>query len=425
MITKNFKAVLGCLFSNMDSAYIRPNYGRVKVQDVNGQFYYMCQSISPTFTGTTTLNATAPGISVGTGTTPATENDYQLENTITSGITLTVADVYEDPDEMNNPRTVYKLNITNNGAETITVGEVGIKYNCPTYPTLGQTKSNQTLMSSMLLLDRTVLSTPVTIAPGDAGIIDYTLQTTLNPAKTVNGVKIVSWENGSDADVAAMIDAAQAGTINLQTDGGWSIGDMRRINIAAFTGGGNTSHAAQEVAIIISSFADYNSCGCVMQFDFQTVLAEAEKMNSTDTNNGGYGSSLIYTTTLPALVTALPNWLQTRLKTFSVLVTEGNQSSIIETITDNKLALRSRVEIDGTTESEQVDESSQIALYAYSLSWKKFIISATGKLSSGNIWWLRSPKLTNKQAFHVITAGGSVNYAGASGAAAIAPFGCV
>lgn len=424
MITKNFKAMLGCLFSNMDSISIRPYYGRVKVQDVHGQFYYMCQSISPAFTKTTQLYATLSGISVGTGTTPATENDYQLENTITSGITLTVADIYEDPDEMNNPRTVYKLNITNNGAETITVGEVGFKYNCQTCLTLGQIKASQQLISSVLLLDRTVLSTPVAIAPGDAGIIDYTLQTTLNLAKTVNGVKIVSWENGSDADVAAMIDAAQAGTINLQTDGGWSIGDMRRINIAAFTGGGNTSHAAQEVAIIISSFADYNSCGCVMQFDFQTVLAEGEKMNSINTNDGGYGSSLIYTTTLPALVTALPSWLQTRLKTFSVLVTEGNRSSTIETITNNKLALRSRVEIDGTTEAGYVDEGSQIALYAYSSLQKRFAISSTN-LSSGIALWLRSPALSSTTNFYVINSSGGVSWTGASGGNTIAPFGCV
>ena len=48
------------------------------------------------------------------------------------------------------------------------------------------------------------------------------------------GVTIVPWSTGTDEEIAAMIAAAHAGKINLQTDGGWAVGDVRSITVGAF-----------------------------------------------------------------------------------------------------------------------------------------------------------------------------------------------
>ena len=61
------------------------------------------------------------------------------------------------------------------------------------------------------------------------------------------------WVNGSDAEVAAVLAAAAAGTIDLQQDAGWSVGDVRLIHVDAFTGGNGVTCPAQDVYIAISS----------------------------------------------------------------------------------------------------------------------------------------------------------------------------
>ena len=232
---------------------------------------------------------------------------------------------------------------------------------------------------------------------------------------------IVPWSTGTDEEIAAMLDAAKAGTIDLQTDGGWAVGDVRTIQISAFTGGGNVAHAAQSIDIAISSFADYNACGCVMQFDFKDELATGNRMNATDTNSGGYGASEMKTTTLPALVNALPTWLKDRLLEFSVLASAGSQSSIINTVTGNKLALRSEVEIFGTTTHSKAGEGSQIPYYTTSANR----IKKRGHSGSASIWWERSPSGSNSANFCGVGSSGSANINGASSAYGVAPFGCI
>lgn len=235
------------------------------------------------------------------------------------------------------------------------------------------------------------------------------------------GVTIVPWSTGTDAEIGDMIDAAHAGTIDLQQDGGWAVGDVRSITISAFTGGGNTSHASQTIDIVISSFSDYNSCGCVMQFDFKDELATGVRMNSSHTNAGGYGASEMKLTTLPALVNALPTWLKNALIEFSVLASAGSKSSTIETVTGNKLALRSEVEIFGSTTFSKAGEGSQIPYYATSANR----IKKRGHSGSANSWWERSPLGSNSNRFCNVDSYGGANGNGASNAYGVAPFGCL
>ena len=81
-------------------------------------------------------------------------------------------------------------------------------------------------------------------------------------------VNIVPFATGTDEEIAAMIDAAHNGYIDLQQDGEWAVGDTRTIQVSAFTGGGNVSHPQQEIEIVITSFDEYMSCGNLFQFDF-------------------------------------------------------------------------------------------------------------------------------------------------------------
>lgn len=411
MITNNLKQVLAAALQSNSTVY-----GSMRVRDVNNVTYYAhCAygAFPSTRAETFTLTAGAAGVSFGKGSTPPTEEDTNLENTITSGVTVTLTSRLPRCDSYGNPYLEYTFTITNTGSETLLIREVGYKQTIKCSTTPGRNDS----VDVVCLLDRTLLDVPLEIAAGDAGVLVYTLKTLPHPAKTVNGVEIVGFDWGTDEQIAAVLDAAKAGTIDLQEDAGWRVGDMRKISIGAFTGGGGSSHAAQSVDIVISSFDDYNECGCVMQFDFVEALATGQRMNASNTTAGGYGGSEMCTTTLPALVEALPEWLKTRLATFNVVANGG--SSNVVTVADQKLALRSTMEIFGSKQNSQVEEGTQTQLYKIG----SYRIKRKGYGGSADDWWERS--VSSGSSFCVVFNGGAAGGHGASYAYGLAPFGCI
>ena len=147
---------------------------------------------------------------------------------------------------------------------------------------------------------------------------------------------------------------------------------------------------------MISQFGSYQetvSIPCLFQFDF--TYAGYFRMNSTSTTSGGYGASEMYTTTIPALVEALPTWLKDRLLTFTCLTRQqgGGSYPIIE-VENNKLALRSTREMNlgGVAEGAPVD---------------LFKIDANKRYFNSNFWF-RSP-----------STGDSTCYSGCSGSSNI------
>lgn len=414
MVTRNYENLLSTILAS--SSVI---YGHLPVIGVNGLEYFLTNNFS--FPGSRaeafTNSATTAGISIGTGSTPATRGDVNLEETITGGVNVTLTSKVIGCDAPGAPWLKYTLTVTNTGSDPLTITEVGYKQTvkAATYP--GATSAADVVC----LFDRTVLDTPLTIQGGDAGVLEYTLKT--NPVtRTKGGVKLVSFTYGSDADIAAMIDAARAGTIDLQEDGGWVVGDYRTIHIDAFTGGNNVAHAAQDIDIVITEFGDYNECGSLFQFDFVESLTAGQRMNATATNVGGYGATEMYTTTLPALVDALPSWLKSRLLEFDVLVSAGNKSTTIETVSNNKLALRSEIEIFGTTSYSAADEGSQVKWYKAGASPRT---KRQGRTGSANYWWERSPDSGSSYNFCYVSSNGNASYYTASLTCGLAPFGCI
>jgi len=110
------------------------------------------------------------GVWIGSGNTPATENDYFLETPITSGCSgnITQDSIYDA--ETNTVKTRLVITITNNSSSDITINEI-----CKTdiFPTATVKGANTNSGRKGVMIDRSVLESPVTIPAGTAGVIYY------------------------------------------------------------------------------------------------------------------------------------------------------------------------------------------------------------------------------------------------------------
>lgn len=112
------------------------------------------------------------GVIFGSGDTPATENDYNLESKITSGVTITKGSnrVYRWDFENKKLYIGMDYTIANNGSSALEIKEIGKQVSVYTSSELN---GDATTNENRVLLDRTVLETPVTIPAGESGVVRY------------------------------------------------------------------------------------------------------------------------------------------------------------------------------------------------------------------------------------------------------------
>lgn len=413
MVTENMKNLCATVLESTSSLG-----GLTRMIDVNGRVGYAQPKLNkfPSSRAETfALSATAAGVSFGTDGTPVSELDRNLGATITSGIIVSLTSRTLHRDINGNPYIQYKFTITNTGSEPLTIREVGYKQivNCASSPLLNDE------IEMLCLLDRTVPENPLVIEPEDAGIVDYTLKTISVPPRTKDGVVLASFTDATDAQFTAMVTAAKNGTIDLQKDCGWVVGDVRTIHMDSWTDADGTSHPAADIDIVLSSFEEYEGCGNTFQFDFMNCMGNI-KMNSTNTNVGGYGASN-GKASCALMYDAMPQYLKDMMKEFDVKASAGNTSSTIETITGNKLALRSEVEVFGTTTYSKAGEGVQVDLYKMT----DYRVKRNGRSGSSVYWWERSPEGGSGSIFCYVKSNGSAIYGNASYSSGISPFGCI
>lgn len=167
MLTKNFYALQAsiCLRGGTYPATLTDGTQASLVFYHSGSSYYAI--IFNTSSATVALNTTATGaMMIGSGTTPATEDDYALENAITSGFS-TSGQAYVSVLE-GGAEVVYKLVLKNTSASAFTVSEIG-------YLGRGYVSTSSSGAKSVMV-DRTVLDAPVTIPAGESRTISYTVR---------------------------------------------------------------------------------------------------------------------------------------------------------------------------------------------------------------------------------------------------------
>ena len=174
----------------------------------------------------------------------------------------------------------------------------------------------------------------------------------------------------------------------------WSVGDKKTVNI------GGTDYQFQ----IIGFNHDTKTAGGKAGITFQMVdcMNATARMNSSNTNKGGWTSCEMRTSTLNSIFSSLPADLQKAIKAVNKLTSAGNNSATINTTSD-KLFLLSEVEIFGSTNYSKPGEGSQ---YAYYKAGNSKVKKVNG---SAKFWWDRSPDDTTTKFCGVTSNGTATN----------------
>lgn len=235
-------------------------------------------------------------------------------------------------------------------------------------------------------------------------------------------VPIVSWANGTDAEVSAMLEAHYAGQIDIHNY--WNVGDERVVSLSAMSATGvGESHAAQNVTLVLTEEGGKTlSDGittCAYQFDQKHNLNETGYMNSTNTNTGGWKNSARRTWCNSVYKNAFPATLQPIFKEFiNQSGTGGGSSSGVENTTDF-FALRAEVEVFGSLTYSVSGEGTQVEYYKTSAN--------RIKQTAGNnaAWWGRSPRSGVTHGFCYVAGIGGARSGSAHGILGLPPFGCI
>ena len=247
---------------------------------------------------------------------------------------------------------------------------------------------------------------------------------TLSQLKRVQTLKIVSWADGTDEEIAAMVAAADAGKLNLSDY--WQAGDTRTVHLSAMpsTGVGKT-HAAQSVQFVLTDPGHYtlaNGKKCSFVVLQKDCLKEYGVMNLYGANSGGWNDCPRRTWCNNTYRNAIPSTLRGIFKQFKTKAATGTGTA--STTSTDWFALPSEMEVFGrVTYANPSAESGNTQLNWFKTSSNR--IKKNGMNGSANNWWERSPSSVNSSRFcYVIDSGTAGNwYAGDTNG--LAPFGCI
>lgn len=270
------------------------------------------------------------------------------------------------------------------------------------------------------------------------------------------GVELVTWADGTDEQIGAMIDAYYSGDLTLaQIQEVWNEGDIRNIqlgdpneSVAIATSGtynNNTwsvgeSHRPQIIQVQILGFdhdvlTGGNGAKALMTVELKNCLRDASVtdtdgssntengyMNSSNDNSTGWTSCARRAWCNGGFYKALPEYIRSRVKPVDKQTSAGNQNSTINTTSDYCFLL-SENEIFGTT-TYSYAEGTQYSLYSKaSTNRYKFPVWSSSYVSDS--WWERSPRGSNSTYFCFVNAYGYASASGASGAYGLAPAFCL
>ena len=236
---------------------------------------------------------------------------------------------------------------------------------------------------------------------------------------------IVSWPNGTDEEIAAMVAASDAGTIDLSLY--WSVGDEHVTLLSAMDATGvGESHVSQNVILVLAhrggyKFTDGKTCAFVVTQ--KNALTEQGYMNSTNTNAGSWKNCARRTWSNGPYRMSFSDAIRPIFKQIQVTTaTEYNASTV--TVTEDYFTLAAEAEVFGKKTYSTDAEAAALFQFTYYMTAANRIKTLGG--GSACHWWLRSPYASGSNNFCCVNGNGAAyGYYGASYTFGLAPVGAI
>ena len=256
-------------------------------------------------------------------------------------------------------------------------------------------------------------------------------------------LKIVTFADGTDAEIARMIKAHYAGKINIGEY--WAVGDKRTIHHNAMDATGvSESHKANDYAYVIIGIEHDDLVTAINGKAKAAITIQTERllyldttteynnsldashecgyMNSSDMNSGGWEGCERRTWCNNVYKKCLPAYVQSMMKQVKKLTSVGGQSSTIKTSNDYVFLL-SEIEIFGDFPYSFEGEGTQYQYFKNAIA-NRYKSPRTSNSYASGIWWERSPRHSANESFCVVNATGNTNIADASQERSLAPCLC-
>lgn len=224
---------------------------------------------------------------------------------------------------------------------------------------------------------------------------------------SINALEIVTWADGTDEQLADMIDAHYDGEINLSEY--WSVGDIRKVSLSSMAATGvGESHEAQEVELVIIDFEhdDLVSGGkAAVTVQQRDCLSKYGRMNisSSGDNSTGWDECARRTWCNNVYKKALPTALDSLIKTVVKKTLARGNSSTIKTSNDD-VFLVSEIEVLGQTIFSFAGEGEQYEYYKTTTNRVKY--NGTDR-TTACYWWERSPRSDDNTSFCLVSSSGN------------------
>ena len=251
---------------------------------------------------------------------------------------------------------------------------------------------------------------------------------------------LVTWANGTDAQIVDMITAANNGIIDLYEDGGWRVGDERSITTEAIAASDTydgvswtvgESQTQQTSKWVISEFGGYDrvtpsACGKTkvnIQVDKKNEFETKGYVNPTNTNVGSWDGCARRNWCNGGVKQSFPSALRSVLAQFKT-VTAQTYSGTTNQISQDYFALRAEKEIFGSaTQSNTTEASALSSITWYETSSNR--IKRHGEDGPALSYWERSPRYSDAIEFCGVGPAAEASNGSAAAALGLAPFFCM
>ena len=243
--------------------------------------------------------------------------------------------------------------------------------------------------------------------------------------KTLSFLTIVTFSDGTDEEILAMVQAHYDDKIKLSDY--WAIGDTRTVTLSAMSATYvGESHSSQDVQLTIIDF-DHDDLvtpingktKAAISVQLKNCLNTKGYMNSSNTNSGGWEESARRKWCNDIFYNAIPSILRNGIKQVIKKNYKVYNSNNITTTSDYCFLL-SETEIFG--EKKYSIDSTEGTQYEYYKTSSNRIKQVSG---SNYYWWERSPFSGYSLSFCLVSNDGSANYSNASSTLGLAPCLCI